>query len=562
MKHENERTFLRILSYLLPYKKEFLVAGLLLIISTLISFLQPLAIQEITDRGMLARDLPVLCRAVLGLTGLVLLSQGVEMAQTRLFVNVHNKSYFAIFQQVFQRLLHLKKSYFEDKNNAEILSCLQMDVSQVASVTDRYTVISVSYVFRIVSGLAGLLIISWKLTLIVLTMVPIKALLVRRLAGRREEAMDQLIESSRDFSRWFGDNLEGIDEIKLWGLFESRDRSFQVKQQALLKQEKNNAMIDAWSTLWESLLQWSVTISLYLAGGILICRNALTIGAVFAFVAYSGYVTGPVSALLNLKMYFARVMPSARRLFQFLDEKPEPDEGTEEISGRPPRLEFKDVAFAYQADRKILRDASFYVNPGEKVAIIGQNGSGKSTILDLLLRFYTPNSGEILADNRPISQLDLDKYRGLFSVVSQEPYLFLGDICGNIDLSGRANAEKLESAMKTSGVSEYLRRMPQGAETQIGRNGARLSGGEKQKLAVARALLRDAPVVILDEATSGFDVESDAYLHDVIVNQMAGKSVIMITHHYENLAGMDRVYLLENGVLREVDPAFALARRE
>lgn len=139
------------------------------------------------------------------------------------------------------------------------------------------------------------------------------------------------------------------------------------------------------------------------------------------------------------------------------------------------------------------------------MAVIGQNGSGKSTIWDLMLRFYTPNSGEILADNRPVSQLDLDKYRGLFSVVSQEPYLFLGDICGSIDLSSQANAEKLELAMKTSGVSEYLRRMPQGAKTQIGRNGARLSGGKKQKLAVARALLRDAPVVILDEATSGFD---------------------------------------------------------
>ena len=147
--------------------------------------------------------------------------------------------------------------------------------------------------------------------------------------------------------------------------------------------------------------------------------------------------------------------------------------------------------------------------------------------------------------------LSLNEYRSMFSVVSQEPYLFLGDIAGNIDLTGQALPGQVSAAMEASGVADYIGRMPEGMKTLIGRNGARLSGGEKQKLAVARALLKDAPIVILDEATSGFDVESDAYLHDVIVNQMAGKSVIMITHHYNNLKGLDRVYRLEDGRIVE-----------
>ena len=536
---------------MVPFKKSFVIAWGLLIVSTVIGFLQPLVIQRITDDGMQAQNLPVLCRSVGLLALLVVLNQAVEMAQTRLFVDVHNKSFYTIFQQVFRKLLRLKKSYFEDKNNAEILSCLQMDASQVASITDRYTVMSVSSVFRVISGLVGLLLISWKLTLIVVAMVPVKILLVRQLSQKQERVMDHIIESSRDFSQWFGDNLEGVEEIKLWNLFESRDRAFQDKLDGLLKCQKGSAMLDAWNTLWESLLEWSVTILLYLVGGLLICQNRLTIGAVFAFVSYSWYVTGPVSALLNLKMYFARIMPSARRLFRFLDMESEQAEGTERVSGSPPRLEFKDVTFSYQENRPILRGASFYVEPGEKVAIIGQNGSGKSTVLNLLLRFYTPDSGKIMADGVPVSQLSLNGYRSLFSVVSQEPYLFLGDIAGNIDLTGQALPGQISVAMEASGVSDYIGRMPEGMKTLIGRNGARLSGGEKQKLAAARALLKDAPIVILDEATSGFDVESDAYLHDVIVNQMAGKSVIMITHHYENLAGLDRVYRLEDGRIVE-----------
>ena len=545
----------RILFYLLPYKKEFVLVGAGLAVSTIVGFLQPLVIRAITDDGMLRQDMTVIVRSVLVLGFLVLVNQAIDLWQTRIFADVHNKSYYTIFHQVFEKLLHLEKSYFEDKNNTEILSFLQMDVAQVSSITDRYIVMSASFVFRIISGLVGLFVISWKLALVVLATVPVKYFLVRNLAKRQEHAMDETIEASRDFSRWFGDILNGVDEIKLWNLFKAKEKVFSESQRKLLNLEKKSTMINGWNSFWETILEWAVTIALYLLGGWLICKGSLTIGAVFAFASYSGYVTGPVATLLNIRMYFARIMPSARRLFTFLDMEMEMDEGSKTVSNYPSRLEFRDVVFRYDESRPILRGANLIVEPGEKVAIIGQNGSGKSTILNLLLRFYQPDSGMILADGVNINSLLLENYRGLFSVVSQEPYLFLGDILENIDLAGKAEEEQLRAALQDSGVTNYLSRMPEREKTQIGQNGAKLSGGEKQKLAVARALLKNAPVVILDEATSGFDVESDAYLHDIIVNQMQGKSVIMITHHYNNLKGMDKIYRLEDGVLMEVHEA-------
>lgn len=553
MKQETKHLLRRTLCYLLPYKREFLVVGLTLVLSTVIGFLQPLVIQRITDSGMMQRDMAVILSSALLLALLVLGNQAIDLLQTRIFADVHNASYYAIFHQVFEKLLHLKKSYFEDKNSAEILSFLQMDVSQVSSVTDRYTVLSVSYVFRIVSGLIGLFLISWKLALIVLCMVPVKFLLVRGLSKRQEQAMDEMIESSRDFSRWFGDDLNGVDEIKLWDLFQSRDQVFREKQEKVLGVQKRTTMIGGWNSFWEMLLEWSVTILLYVLGGWLICAGSLTIGAVFAFVSYSAYVTGPVSALINLKMYFARIFPSARRLFRFLDMETELDAGTSPLKGWLPKLEFRNVEFWYEEERPILQGVTFSVEPGEKVAIIGQNGSGKSTILNLLLRFYEPKAGQILADGVDVQDISLEEYRGLFSVVSQEPYLFLGNILENVDLQGDADPDQLAAALRASGVESYLPRLPEKERTQIGRNGARLSGGEKQKLAVARALLKDASVVILDEATSGFDVESDAYLHDVILHQMQGKTVIMITHHYHNLEGMDQVWRLEGGKVLPVE---------
>ena len=255
--------------------------------------------------------------------------------------------------------------------------------------------------------------------------------------------------------------MNGVDEIKLWNLFQSRDQVFREKQEKVLRVQKRTTMIGGWNTFWEVLLEWSVTVVLYILGGWLICTGALTIGAVFAFVSYSSYVTGPVSALINLKMYFARIFPSARRLFQFLDMETEGDTGTTSLKRRPPRLEFRNVAFRYEEARPILQGVTFSVEPGEKAAIIGQNGSGKSTILNLLLRFYEPNAGQILADGVPVEEIPLQEYRNLFSVVSQEPYLFLGNILENVDLQGDAEPETLAAALKASGVESYLPRMPQ-----------------------------------------------------------------------------------------------------
>ena len=549
MRKGNKSTVLRILSYLKPYKKELMVTSITLISSTVLGFLQPLVIRIITDDGISKKNMIVLVHAVLVLAGIVLLNQVIDLIQTRIFADIHNDSYGSIFRQVFQKLLHLRKCYFEDKNDAEILSFLQLDVSQVSSVTGRYTVMCISHIFRIISGLIGLFIISWKLALIVLAMVPIKFLLVRRMSRQREKTTEEMIESSRDFSRWFSDSINGIDEIKLWDLFQSKERTFLIKQENVLRLEKAGAMIDAWNIFGEMLLEWSVTLLLYLFGGAMICSGNMTIGVMFAFVSYSGYITGPIAALINLKMYFARIIPSAKRMFQFLNMEVEKNEGTQYIEKTTPKLEFQKVSFCYEKERPILSDVSFYVNPGEKIAVIGQNGSGKSTILNLLLRFYEPQDGEILANGKRVQTIDLKEYRRLFSVVSQEPYLFFGSIAENVNLSGEVAVEDIDRAMKMSGVLEYVNRMPEKDKTSIGFNGARLSGGEKQKLAVARALIKDAPIVILDEATSGFDVESDAYLHDIIVSQMKDKSVIMITHHLEHLEGMDRVYRLENGKL-------------
>lgn len=544
----------RILGYLPPFKGRLWIIIGCLVLSTIVGFFQPLTIRSITDKGMAQKDFQVIIWSVLILLGLVVVNQLLDVLQAKFFAEIHNEAEFSLSHHAFNKLMHLKIEYFGNKNNAEIINSIQMDVGNVSSITDRFMIINITYIFRVISGIAGLIIISWKLTIVVLAMIPIKFFIVLALSKRKEKKTEELIECSRDFSAWFDDNIGGVKEIKLWNLYDHRHKIFEKKQKNILKVNKENTMLDTWNVFLQIILEWFVTGILYILGGLLIVNDMLTIGGVFAFLSYSNYVTGPISSMLNIKYYLSRILPSAKRLFSFLDLTEEANlENGMEINKESLDIQFKNVSFSYEESMEVLKNTSFVISKGEKVAIIGANGSGKTTILKMLLRFVEPTSGEINIGEENINQISINKYRSLFSVVSQEPYLFYDTIINNINLDGSTSKEKVEKACRQSGASEFINKLPKQENSRIGRNGARLSGGEKQKLAVARALVKDSPIVILDEATSGYDMESDSYLYNVLMNEFKDKTIIMITHRYNNFEGMDSIYRLNEGRLERID---------
>ncbi|MDF2843139.1 MAG: transporter ATP-binding protein [Herbinix sp.] len=544
----------RILSYLRPFKNKIWIITVCLVLSSVLGFFQPLILRRITDHGLLQKNLQVIIISVITLLGLILFNQFLEVVQTKIFTDIHNKFKFTMWNQAFNKLLHLKTDYYTDKNNSQIINCLQTDVDHVSSIMDRFMILNISFLFRVISGVAGLLFISWKLTFIVLVMVPIKYLVVQAISKHKKKKMERLIENYCDFSSWLGDNIEGVKDIKLWNLYNQRYIFFEKKLKSIINSEKENTMLDTYNMCSEIILGWMVTGILYILGGILVVNGSLTIGGVLSFITYSNYVTGPISSIINLKYFLSRIYPSGERLFKFLDLEDEYNpENAIEINKESLEIQFKNVAFTYTEKGEVLKDINFSVSKGEKVAIIGSNGSGKTTLVNLLLRFIEPTSGEIEICNENINRSSLEQYRSLFAVVSQEPYLFYDTIQNNINLDESGREDMVEKACLQSGASEFINKLPEKENSIVGQNGAKLSGGEKQKLAVARAIVKDSPIVILDEATSGYDVESDSYLHDIILNELIGKTVIMITHRYENLVGMDRVYRLSEGRLEMLE---------
>ncbi len=507
-----------------------------------ISFFQPLITRQVTDFGLVQKQFDVIVQFTLLLVLLVLVNQVIELIQTNLFVNFQNDVQYNLITRAARKLFKLEVSYFTDNNSAEVINKLGMDTSMMAMLVDRSIMFTISYILRMASGILGLFVISWQLALIVMAVIPIKFFTVKFLSKKREKLTEEMIALNGDFAAWFGDNINGVKEIKLWNLYKVKLNTLRKHQKNILDNNKRTVMLDAWNMIIEVILEWGVTCSLYIIGGYMVTRGEISVGDIFAFVAYSSYVTGPISAIMNLKFILSRIMPSAKRLSEFykLNEELTGDTEIKNFSD----LSIENISFSY-GDRKVLDELSLKIKSKDKIAIIGENGSGKTTLINTILRFENFKSGKININGKSVDDVDLQSYRDLFAVVNQTPYIFKGSLKGNIDLLNGKSEKELSYAVTTSGVDGFT----QSLDDETGVQGTKLSGGERQKLAIARAIVKDSPIIILDEATANLDVDSHKLVNRVVHNEFKDKTVIMITHSYEDLEGFDSVYELTNGKL-------------
>jgi ABC-type multidrug transport system fused ATPase/permease subunit len=560
VKKQEEQLLKRIFLHLSAYKSNIVLLLCCFVVTASSSFALPLITKNITDQGMINKDFSLIVLFSIALLVAFSVNQCFNLFQTKIFLKIHNEFSLSLYKQVFEKLLRLPLSYYHDKTSTEIVSCVSVDVNQVAAITDQSILFSITNILQIISGLIGLLIIDWRLTLIVVAVVPAKYFIIKRLSNRKSILIAKSIESSRELNAWFGNTIGGIREIKLWNVFNLKTSQFVQLQKGVLNNHKDNAMLDKYNMSLETLIDIALNALLYILSGYFIVKGSLSIGSAFAFISYSTYVVGPIGMLLNIKYYIAQIVPSAKRLFDFLDLPEEEMDGLEnhnkmEVSyeQNSPLINIKDLEFYYDKDRVLFSDVNLKIYKGEKIGIIGLNGTGKSTLINLLLGFYTPSSGIIEVDGKEISIWGMTKLRNLFAVVSQEIYLFQGTIEQNIDISEISSFENIELVCRKSGASKFIDAFPDRYQQYVGQNGAKLSGGEKQKIALSRALIKQANIIVLDEATSNYDTKSDEYLKKVITQNLSEKTILLISHKYELLKNLDRVFELKDGKIQEID---------
>lgn len=274
----------------------------------------------------------------------------------------------------------------------------------------------------------------------------------------------------------------------------------------------------------------------------------LTVGSVFAFITYSSYVTGPITAILNIGYLLSGIIPSTKRFYEFMDLKEESDHGSlaEAAYGD---LELENITFSYETEKPLLKDVNMKFPKGSKTALIGRNGSGKSTIINLLTRLYDPADGKILLNGTDIFKISLQEYRSMVSIVSQQIYLFNDTIKNNICLYKTVSDEEVEIACRDSGLDDFLKEVS--LDYMVGQNGSMLSGGQKQKIALARALIHDRPIILFDEVTSNTDVYSEHQINGLLHTRLKDKTVVIITHRQEILSKVDQVIILKHGTVTD-----------
>lgn len=516
------------------------------------AFFRPLVIQRIMDKGLLGENLQVVIIFAVVLFALVFVEEGISILQAKLFIELKNKVVIRLYTKGFAQLIKAKMNYFAENNTTEIINRLSTDINHISSLFDNGMMHILSYVLKIICGITGLVIVNWKLAILVLTAVPIKYLMIRFFSEKKEGGIRQWIEENSKFSAWFDDNISGIREIKLWNQYKNKQETLKQRQRNILDLEKKNALIDEYNLAGDSLLQGIVLSILYGAGGYFVCRDNLSIGSLTAFITYSNYVINPISLVMNVKLIFAEINPSFERLKDFLSFETEYfSKDGYSIHEFRDSIFFKDVSFSYD-EKVLMKNISFEIHKGEKIAITGENGSGKSTLIGLLLRFLCPDEGNIFIDGRKANEYQLKDYRELFGVVSQETYLFRDTLKNNIKMNRKIDDEKLRQMCEKMEIQDLVDKLPNGYDSVLDKNGENLSGGERQKIALIRAIIKDSPIIIMDEATANIDKKYSEFFYRRIISEFPEKTFVIITHKTEYLEEMDAVYEIRDHTLLKV----------
>ena len=551
----SRQLYLRLLGYVRPYWLAFVAAIVCMGLSSIVEPVFPAMMKGLLDNGFsrgkdnldwLLYPAAIVgifvARAVLGFIGDYAMSW------------VSNNVIAELRQAMFERIVHLPTTYFNDNTSGRLMSRVAYDVGGVAGAATGALTTLVKDSLSVVGLLAWLLYLNWKLTLVAFAMIPFIALAVRGFGGRLRRVARSIQQSQGALTEVLQEAIEGHKIVKIFGGQQYEQTRFNANVQ---QQRRFNMRATVAAAAQGPIVQFFAALALGTIMAVAMKQASseqTTVGGFVSFITAMLMLLAPLKRLTDISAPIQRGLAAAESVFDVIDQPTERDEGAVELSPARGLIEFDAVTFSYPgSERMALQDVSFTAHPGECIALVGQSGSGKTTIANLLPRLYPTNAGEIRIDGHRLDDIRLGSLRDNIALVSQEVVLFNDTVAANIAYGARSGVSRDEilSAAKAAHALEFIETMPDGFDTLIGEKGVKLSGGQRQRLAIARALLKNAPILILDEATSALDTQSERLVQEALDELMKNRTTLVIAHRLSTIENADRVLVMRQGKIVE-----------
>jgi ATP-binding cassette subfamily B protein len=555
------RLMRRLLAYLRPYWRQVVLALAAIVVGGGCGLAQPYLMKVAIDRHIATGQLAGLDRLAVVYVGVLLFAFAAEYLQTWTMQMTGQRIMFDLRMAIYRHLQRLDLRYYDRNPVGRLMTRVTSDVDVLNDLFTSGVVTIFGDVFALVGIMAVMVWMDWRLAIVAFAVLPLIVLVTQWFRRNVRESYRVVRQWIARINAFLQENITGMATVQLFGRerlnFERFDEIDRKHRDANIDSIFYYAVfypaIEAIGALAAALIVWY--------GGARVIGGTVTLGALAAFLQYSQRFFRPISDMSEKFNVMQAAMASSERIFKLLDEPvavQSPAAPTRRgAAGRPGRIVFDRVWFAYNEPRDgetewVLKDVSFDVEAGERIGIVGATGSGKTTLINLLLRFYDIQRGRITVDGADIRQLDLSALRGLFGLVLQDVHLFSGTIADNIRLGNdHITADRVRQAARAVHADRFIERLPNQYEAAVAERGATLSVGQKQLLSFARALAFDPPVLILDEATSSIDTETEILIRDALGTLMAGRTTIAIAHRLSTIQDMDKILVLHKGVLRE-----------
>ena len=561
----SKELLLRVFSYLKPYRKQMALVLACIAVASVCSLFPSILTGNIIDvltgknlGGWIGEGISALVRLILVSLALHFASNLIGVGQTYMNNWIAQHISFDMRNQMYRHLQKMSQRFFTSANQGDIITRMTSDISGVESVVSNTFTSILSNSITLVVALIAMFQKNWILALVGMVVVPLFTLPTRmagktrwKLAGKAQECNDEINGILNETLSVSGQLL-----VKLFGREKAEYDRYEEANGRMIRLRIREQMAGRWFFMLLSTLMTIGPMLLYLVGGILIMKydSSLSVGDITVLVALLNRMYGPVNSLLNVQVDWIRSMAMFTRIFEYYDMKPEIDDkpDAKELTNAKGEIVFDRVNFSYDGERQILKNISFTLHSGDCVAIVGPSGSGKSTIVNLIPRLWDVTDGTVTFDGRDVRDWTLHSLRSEVGVVTQETYLFNGTVRDNLLYAKpEATEEEMIEACRKANIWDFIERQPDGLDTMVGNRGLKLSGGETQRLSIARALLKDPALLIFDEATSALDSISEAAIQAAINPLIEERTSILIAHRLSTILAADEILVVKDGEIVE-----------